>query len=251
MAYTNNAFCWHGVISTDTAAARDFYTQVLPWTAVDAEMGGDTVTMFAAGDVPRLHLGSPQMEGVPSHFSNYLRVADVDALTTEAVEAGGTQIVPPTDIPPGRFSVVTSPSGAAICLFHEADEATAQDAPSAPGGVHWVELHSHDVAADRAWLEAVFGYEVTEMPMPNGPYYLLNDGGGQRGGLMQAMNPQAPSMWLTWIQVPNVDETVATAKGKGGTALTDLMEIEGVGRMGIVQAPDGAVFGVITPPAQA
>ena len=50
MAYTNNAFCWHGVISTDTAAARDFYTQVLPWTAVDAEMGGDTVTMFAAGD---------------------------------------------------------------------------------------------------------------------------------------------------------------------------------------------------------
>lgn len=251
MAYTNNAFCWHGVISTDTAAARDFYSQVLPWSAIDTEMGGEPVVMFAAGDIPRLHLGSPQMEGVPSHFSNYLRVADVDALTAQAIEAGGTQIVPPTDIPPGRFSVVTSPSGAAVCLFHEADEATAQNPPAGPGAVHWVELHSTDVAADRTWLETVFGYEITEMPMPMGPYYLLNDGGGQRGGMMKAMHPGAPSMWLTWIQVPDVDATVANAKGKGGTSLTDLMDVDGVGRMGIVQAPDGAVFGVITPHAQA
>ena len=151
MAYNNLEFCWHGVISTDTEKAKSFYAAALPWTVQTVPMGDSDATMFAANNIPRAHLMAPPMEGVPSHWDNYLRVEDVDASTAAAVANGGKLIVPGTDIPPGRFSVVASPSGAMISLFHEADP-TSANAPAGPGSVHWVELHSTNLEADLAWL---------------------------------------------------------------------------------------------------
>ena len=62
------------------------------------------------------------MDGVPSHWNNYLRVENVDESARSAEAAGGKVLVPGTDIPPGRFCVVASPSGATFSLFREADE---------------------------------------------------------------------------------------------------------------------------------
>jgi len=118
MAYQTNRFCWHGIVSTDTEKAAAFYPAVLGWTAMTVPMGEHNATLFAANGVPLAHYMAPPMEGVPSYWDNYIRVDDVDASTTAAVANGGQQLVPPTDIPVGRFSVVTSPSGAIICLLH-------------------------------------------------------------------------------------------------------------------------------------
>jgi uncharacterized protein len=247
MAYDNNAFCWHGVISTDLDGAKAFYTEVLGWKIAEVDMGDDVATMFAAGGVNQAHLMAPPMPGVPSHVSNYLRVQDIDASTAACAAAGGAVVVPVTDIPVGQFSVVTSPSGATLSLFHEADEATAKNADGGDGTFHWVELHSTDLEADRAWAEAAFGFEVSEMPMPEGTYYVLSAGGAMRGGIMKGMHPGAPSMWLAWVEQSDVDATAERVKNNGGKLLTPLMDMDGIGRMAIAQAPDGAVFGVITP----
>lgn len=249
MAYNTNQFCWHGCISTNPDDAASFYSKVLGWDVQSVEMGDDTATMFANAGVPRAHVMAPPMEGIPSHWDNYLRVDDVDAATKACVEHGGAVMVPGTDIAPGRFSVVTSPSGAAISLFHEADEAASEHAPNYVGGVHWVELHSTDIDADLAWLKAALGFEIDTMPMPNGNYYILKANGEQRGGATPQQNPGAPSMWLTWFQVADVDGTVNTANDAGGQALMPPFDVPGVGRMSILSDNTGGVFGVITPPA--
>jgi len=248
MASNNNEFCWHGVISTDTDKAKAFYTDVLGWTAVETPMGDNVATMFAAADgVPRAHLMAPPMEGVPSHWDNYLKVDDVDARTAAAAANGGNVVVPGTDIPVGRFSVVTSPSGAAICFFHEADEATANNAGGGEGSIHWVELHSKDLDADLAWLESTLGLTHSEMPMPEGKYYILASGDSQIGGAMTSMNEQAPSMWLTWVSVSDVDAVADRAKAGGGQLLADMWEVPGIARMAILMDNTGGVFGAITP----
>ncbi len=250
MAYDNNRFCWHGVISTDPEKAAAFYTSVLGWGVLKQPMGDTEGTMFTAGGVPRAHVMAPPMEGVPSHWDNYLRVDDVDARTQACVAAGGAVMVPPTDIPVGRFSVVTSPSGAAISLFHESDEAGATHAPDGDGSICWTELHSKDVDADLAWLKTALGFETQEMPMPEGPYHLLVQGESQRGGVMVSQHDQAPSMWLSWVQVANVDETLELATANGGNVLAPAFEVPVVGRLGIIADSTGGVFGVMTPPAQ-
>ncbi len=116
--------------------------------------------------------------------------------------------------------------------------------------MHWTELHSQDVNADLTWLKATFGFETSEMPMPNGEtYVVLNDNGEGIGGIMKAVMPGAPSAWITWVQVSDCDATVARVKQHGGNALGEIMEMENVGRMCVVQDPTGGVFGVITPTA--
>ena len=246
MAYDNNKFCWHGIISTDTAKAEAFYSEVLGWKAMKVDMGGEKATMFSNNDIPRAHLGAPQMDGEPSHWSNYLRVTDVDAAVAASTKAGGTVLVPPTDIPPGRFSMVKLPSGAVLSLFRETGEAS--NAPNDVGGIHWTELQSTDVEADLAWLEAALGVTHTTMPMPQGNYYLLNVGETQVGGAMASM-PGAPSMWLAWIHVEDVDETLERVTNHGGQAFTPLMDAPGIGRMAVVSDSTGAAFGIITPAA--
>ena len=168
------------------------------------------------------------------------------------VAAGGSQMVPGTDIPPGRFSVVTSPSGAALSLFHESDEATSENPPGGLGSIHWTELHSKDIDADLEWLKATFGFEIGEMPMPNGAtYYLLNVDGQPIGGAVAAMFEQVPSMWLSWVEVDEVDGTLSRIDRLGGKAHSPAMDIEGVGRMAVVADSTGGVFGVITPSRRA
>ncbi|MCA9570609.1 MAG: VOC family protein [Myxococcales bacterium] len=250
MAYTDHSFCWHGIVSTDPAAARAFYTTALGWRAEAMQMGQDTSTVLDPGDgVPRAHLGPPPESGVPSHWDSYLRVEDVDAATAKAATNGGAVLVPPTDLPVGRFSVVTSPSGAAISLYREADPAST-DAPG-DAGVHWVELHSHELAADLAWLEATFGIGSDTMPMPTGPYHVLKQGERMVGGAMAAMQPGAPSMWLVWLMVDDVDARAASIREAGGNVLSERMDVPGVGAMFVVADPTGGVFGIIQPPASA
>jgi len=247
MAYENNRFCWHGVISTDTAKTTPFYADVLGWQVQTMPMDGDEMTFFAASDgVGRAHTRAPQMEGEPSYWSSYFRVEDVDASTKTATDNGGTVLVSPMDIAPGRFATVQSPSGAVFNLFHEADGDRTNPA-DVDGTIHWVELHSTDLAADLAWLNTCFGLTTEVMDMPQGPYNLLKSGDTMVGGAMTQMHEGAPSMWLPWVRVEDVDGAVDRAGKGGGNVIAPLFDVPGVGRLSILADPAGGVFGVMKP----
>lgn len=250
MAFANNAFCWNGIITTDVDATLAFFPEVLGWSVQRTTMDGDEVVMLANAERPIAHVRSPQMEGEPSWWNNYLRVEDVDA-AVEAVEAqGGKVLVPPTDIVPGRFATVTTPSGAAFTLFHEASEEDSTDAPSSEGFVHWIDLHSTDIEADLAFLKSALGFATQTMDMPNGPYHILDPEGAARAGAMKGAHPEAPSMWMSWVAVGNVDETLERVSRHGGKVVGPAWEAPGVGRMAIAADPAGVTFGIITPPAE-
>lgn len=250
MAFDTHRFCWHGIISTDPEKAGAFYTESVGWQLQSAPMGEEQATMFAAVDgAPRAHVMAPPMPGVPSHWQSYLRVEDVDAATRKAVDNGGRQVVPPTDIPVGRFSTVTSPSGAAFSLFRESDPASTNADTRSPGSVHWTELHSTDPEADLAWLVATFGFDLEEMPVPDGVYTVLKTGPEQAaGGVVKSFMRGAPSMWLSWVVVDDVDATLERVRRCGGQVFGEPMDMQGIGRMCVVADSTGAAFGVITPP---
>ena len=250
MALSNNTFCWNGIVSTDIAKTLAFFPEVLGWSVKEIDMGGDTVKMFANNDRPLAHVRGPQMDGEPSWWNNYFRVEDVDATTAAVQKGGGKVVVPPTDIPPGRFSTIATPSGAYLSLFHEAN-ANDDDSPSTTGFVHWVDLHSQELDRDLAFIHEALALETTEMPMPNGTYHILNPEGKTRGGATASMEPKAPSMWLAWVAVDSVDQTLERVGRHGGKVLAPAWDAEGIGRMAIASDPTGVAFGVITPPAPA
>ena len=246
MAYVNNGFCWHAVVSRDPEATAKFYSSVLGWSAQEVPMGEAPVTTFFVDEIPRIHQETV-VQGQAPHWSHYLRVDDVDARTEAAVSQGGSLVVQPTDIPPGRFSVVKSPSGAVVHLFHEADEAGATNPPrGTKGAVHWVELWSGNVDRDATWLRDAFGFELDVMQMPNGPYTILKDGEEMRGGAVASS--EGDPEWLAWIHVDDVDATVRQATALGGRSLNEPFDVPNVGRLAVLADPEGARFGIITPP---
>ncbi len=243
MAIENLTFCWNGFVTTDIDKTYAFFPEVLGWGTQEVDMGGEKMKMFTHGGNTVGHLRAPAMEGEPSWWNNYLRVEDVDAAVAAVKANGGSVVVPGTDIPPGRFATVTTASGAYFTLFRESG---AEDGGASAGAIAWVDLHSKDLAADLAFLKGAFGFETSEMAMPQGPYHILNPEGAMKGGAMQGAHAEAPSMWMAWASVDSVDDTLARVTANGGTVIGPAWDVPGVGRMGIAQDPAGIVFGVMT-----
>jgi hypothetical protein len=54
---------------------------------------------------------------MPSYWLIYFGVADVDMSFSTVLDAGGHEMMPPTDFPGGRFAIVSDPQGAAFGLL--------------------------------------------------------------------------------------------------------------------------------------
>ena len=90
------------------------------------------------------------------------------------------------------------------------------------------------------------------VPWPNDAAYTLFMAGGRPvAGLMvlpeDARRMGAPPHWLMYVGTSNVDETAQHATQLGARLLRPAADVEGAGRFAIVQDPQGAVFGLLTP----
>ena len=244
MAQSNNTFCWNGLVTADAEKSVDFFCGVFGWTTEQVDMGDGPMTLLSNAGQQIAHVRAPQ-DGEPTWWNNYLRVENVDAATETLHSRGGTVVVPPTDILVGRFSTVRMPSGAQFSLYRENE---GEDQPTGKGFVHWVDLHSADLEPDLKALAAL-GFTTEAMAMPTGTYHVLSPNNATRGGAMKGMNPDAPSMWLAWVEVASADAVLADIEARGGSIVAPAWDAEGVGRMVIARDPVGLVFGVIEPAA--
>jgi predicted enzyme related to lactoylglutathione lyase len=121
--------CWNELATRDAGAAKTFYSHVFDWTWQPMAPGGPEYWMLEVAG--RVSGGLMPMVGdmwpadMPSHWMTYFAVDDSAASATQVSELGGAVMVPPTDIPPGRFAVVNDPHGAvfSILKLNQADPA--------------------------------------------------------------------------------------------------------------------------------
>ena len=115
-----------------------------------------------------------------------------------------------------------------------------------PGAFSWCELTTADPAKAGEFYGTLFGWSFDTMDMGQGPYRVVKVGEAAIGGLM-AYPPGAPKvpMWGCYVTVADCDQTVEQAKKLGATVCAPPMDIPNVGRMAVLQDPQGAVFNVI------
>ena len=115
-----DAFAWNELNTRDLPASKAFYAKVFGWEPNDLDMGGASYTEWKLGDKAIAGMmPMPDMvpDEVPAHWLVYFGVADTDATVAKATELGASTVVPPTDIPPGRFAVLTDPDGATFAVI--------------------------------------------------------------------------------------------------------------------------------------
>jgi predicted enzyme related to lactoylglutathione lyase len=98
------------------------------------------------------------------------------------------------------------------------------------GAFGWSELLVNDIDNALDFYSKVIGWEVEQMDMPSGAYYILKAGGEPVGGIMKKTDEvgQKSDIWGTYITVDNVDETLAAAKAVGGKEMYPPLDIRGV-----------------------
>jgi hypothetical protein len=117
-------FCWVDLATVDESAAKSFYCRLFGWTVQDQRAGDGQFGTFAhrgARFASLYQLTRKQIgQGVPSHWTPYVSVPDVDATALQAFRLGGQVIAAPRDVPGmARISLICDPAGALIGLWQD------------------------------------------------------------------------------------------------------------------------------------
>jgi len=250
---TNNAppgrFVWYDLMVADEKAGLDFYNALVGWGA-QPFAGQEPYMMFTREEIPlggvmALEKAPPN---TPPHWLGYVHVSDIDASTARAKELGGEVMHPPTDIPDvGRFSVISDPQGAVICLFEPGGVAPGHAGPGRVGEFSWHELGTSDLDAAVAFYTALFGWEKGErMEMDEGSYQLLRRAGADFDmvGVYRKNASSGDPAWLVYINVPDVAATMEACVRLGGKSLAESpIRVPG-GLIAPLQDAQGAYFAV-------
>jgi uncharacterized protein len=115
------AVTWNELNTRDVPAAKEFYAAVFGWTYEDMEVENvGTYTGFKVGEDTvggMLDVTGRVPDEVPANWLVYFAVEDADATVEKLKQLGGSVNMEPIDIMPGRFAVVSDPSGAVFAVI--------------------------------------------------------------------------------------------------------------------------------------
>ncbi len=238
---------WVDLAAADAAAARAFYATTLGWeieVEPDPQFGG--YAMARIGGLVVAGIG-PAQPGAPTAWSLYFRTDDAAALGEQVGQAGGTVVVPAMTIGDvGRMAIFRDPAGAYFGAWQPG--AMAGFHTGVAGSFRWAELNARGVDRDLDFYRDVFGWDLNPQPLPeSGVYTRVGLDGDEFGGAMEmhaGMPPEAPSYWLAYFSVDDVDAAFDRATTSGGTGMVPPMPMPG-GRFAILRDPQGGVFALL------
>jgi predicted enzyme related to lactoylglutathione lyase len=109
-----------------------------------------------------------------------------------------------------------------------------------------VELNSTDVAKSKAFYGKLFDWKLEDVPndAAGGTYTMIGVGDGTGGGMMKSPMPGAPSMWLAYVLVDDIEAATKKAKSLGAKVMKDVTEVMDMGWLSIIVDPTGAMLGL-------
>jgi len=245
------SFCWMELGTSDSQAAKKFYSTLFGWQPEDVPAGpGMTYTLLKIGgkDVAALYQLTEQYhKGVPPHWLSYVAVANVDQSTSKARELGATITMEPFDVMEhGRMSMIQDPTGATLALW----QAKAHRGARIVGEINtacWNELATTDTDKAADFYSKLFGWTFKKSDGGAMPYTEIVNAGREMGG-MYKLTPEmegVPPHWLIYYSVEDCNATADKAKSMGARLNVPPTDIPHVGRFSVISDPQGAVFAVI------
>jgi predicted enzyme related to lactoylglutathione lyase len=117
---------WRDLTVKNAKDVRDFYNQVVGWTASPHSMGDyDDYDIRPAGSdevVAGICHARGVNENVPPQWLMYIVVEDVDASAARCRELGGDVLDGPREMGAHRFCVIKDPAGAVAALVSEQEQ---------------------------------------------------------------------------------------------------------------------------------
>jgi uncharacterized protein len=240
-SYPPGTFCWADLGTTDGASAKDFYTRLFGWEAVDTPAADEGVyTMFKVDgrDVAAMYeMGDEERAKLRAHWSSYVSVEDAGAAIARARELGAEIVAEPVDVTEiGRMAVIRDPVGATVHLWQPRSQVGAGRVND-PGCMVWNELASPDPGRAGSFYRELFGW-TTDTDETG--YAIVKREDARNGGIRPTQDDEPPH-WLVYFTAASCDQATTTVEEAGGEVMAGPMDVT-VGRIAIVADPQGAVF---------
>ena len=119
-----------------------------------------------------------------------------------------------------------------------------------PGSFCWAELATSDDGAAKRFYTTLFNWSYEDSPAGPGMIYTTLKKAGKRAGALYKLGAEqkgVPPHWNTYVSVASADQSAKKAKELGGKVLMEAFDVMDLGRMAIVQDPQGAIISVWEP----
>jgi predicted enzyme related to lactoylglutathione lyase len=241
---------WIDLMTSDPAGARAFYGGLFGWEFdidPDPQTGNYTMCRLNGKNVAGMG-GQPAQGGMPTLWTTYFAVDDVDKIAERIAEHGGKIQVAPLDVmDAGRMAIAADREGAIFGLW-QARRHIGSELVNVPGTVVWNELQTRDLDGGTAFYTEVFGlrwedYETGE----GGPRYRVMNTNKTVGGAleMSAEFPaEIPANWTVYFAVEDAEAAVAKATELGGSVQVPIFDTP-QGPTAVLKDPQGGVFSII------
>jgi uncharacterized protein len=116
-----------------------------------------------------------------------------------------------------------------------------------PGTFCWSELATSDQDAAKAFYGGLLGWQADDRPVGEGAYYSMQLIDGKLVAAIAAQPQQqrdagVPPLWNSYVSVEDADAVAERAKELGAAVHAPPFDVMTVGRMAVIQDPQGAYF---------
>jgi len=239
---------WYELLTTDVAAAKEFYTTVVGWTVMPFTGSPEPYDVWTRADGVQVGgvMTIPRGMNFPPHWGMYVGVPSLDAAVERIERLGGSALSPVIDVPTvGRMRTMKDPQGAAFSVFEPASPPREPEVEPEIADVAWHELFTSDAEGALAFYTGLFGWRPTgSMDMGAMGKYHIFGRAFPLGGMMNKPPAMAhvPPHWGLYFRVPDVRAGVERVKAHGGQVLNGPMEVPGGDWVVNCMDPQGAAF---------
>jgi hypothetical protein len=242
---------WVDLATPDLAAAEHFYGGLFGWTFRESHIGRiDYVVALLDGRpvAGLLQKAMPHGEHRQPAWLTFIAVSDIDAALRTAQSNGAKILAQARDFPNrGRQAVLADPQGAVFAML-ASSSGDPPDFLAAPGEWIWSSLLASDPDKDAAFYQALFGYDVFDLPSDDGfEHVVLSTDNLSRAGInaMPHDSFRRHPHWLNFIRVVDAADAVAHAVVLGGRVLVEPRIDRHGGKVAVVADPTGAPVGLM------
>jgi predicted enzyme related to lactoylglutathione lyase len=111
-----------------------------------------------------------------------------------------------------------------------------------------IELASSDADKAKAFFRSLFDWNLNDMDMGGGMIYTMIEVGEDTGGAMMKHPMEgAPSTWIPYVLVDDINASTEMAKQLGAMIVREVSEVPNMGWFSIIPDLSGAALGMWQP----
>lgn len=250
--YPVGAPCWVDLLVGDVPRAQEFYSAMFgwEWRAGDVRSGGYPLALHEGHPVAGISR-RPDSATVPSQWTTYLRVDEIEAVAGALGAAGGQPLGRPVVLGSLARTLLARDPGGTIFGLWQPGSLGGSGLLDSPGTLTWNELLTRSYDDVQRFQAEVFNHAFEDQSDDAGPRWSVasTSDGNPAYGLAEIGREwprEIGSHWVVSFATQNVVPSVATALDHGATLLQG--PFDGPFGLGaVLSGPEGEVFSVLVP----